>query len=115
MLARQRHDLILDEVRRNGSARVRELAEQLDVSEMTVRRDLDSLADQRLIEKVHGGAIRVGDLSSFEPGFEAKQERQRVEKERIAEYQSEAAIHETKGWVPAARPAVDDGRHAEPR
>lgn len=85
MLARQRHDVILDEVRRNGSARVRELAEQLDVSEMTVRRDLDSLADQRLIEKVHGGAIRVGDLSSFEPGFEAKQERQRVEKERIAE------------------------------
>ncbi len=85
MLARQRHSLILDEVRRTGSARVRELADLLDVSEMTVRRDLDTLAAQRLIEKVHGGAIRVGDLSSFEPGFDAKQERQRHEKELIAE------------------------------
>lgn len=85
MLARQRHDLILDEVRRTGSARVRELADLLDVSEMTVRRDLDTLAAQRLIEKVHGGAIRVGDLSSFEPGFDAKRERQRHEKELIAE------------------------------
>ncbi len=85
MLARQRHDLILNEVRRTGSARVRELAERLGVSEMTVRRDLDALAAQRLIEKVHGGATRLGDLSSFEPGFDAKRERQRAEKELIAQ------------------------------
>lgn len=65
--------------------RVRDLAELLDVSEMTVRRDLDQLASQRLIEKVHGGAARVGDTSSFEPGFDAKQQRQQAEKERIAE------------------------------
>lgn len=84
MLARQRHDLIVEEVRRTGSARVRDLAERLDVSEMTVRRDLDALAAQRLVEKVHGGAIRLGELSSFEPGFEAKQERQRLEKDLIA-------------------------------
>lgn len=85
MLARQRHDLILDEIRRTGSARVRELAERLNVSEMTVRRDLDALATQRLVEKVHGGATRLGDFSSFEPGFDVKQERQRAEKELIAE------------------------------
>ncbi len=51
---------------------------------MTVRRDLDTLADHGLIEKVHGGAARVGDLSSFEPGFAAKQDRQRAEKLAIA-------------------------------
>lgn len=84
MLARQRHDLIVDRVRRTGSVRVRDLAAEFDVSEMTVRRDLDVLAEQRLIEKVHGGATRVGDSSSFEPGFDAKQERQRVEKDLIA-------------------------------
>ena len=85
MLARQRHDLIVEHVRRHGSARVRELAELLEVSEMTVRRDLDQLAAQRLIEKVHGGAANVGDTSSFEPGVEAKRQRQQVEKELIAE------------------------------
>lgn len=84
MLARQRHDLIVDHVRRTGSVRVRELAAELGVSEMTVRRDLDVLSEQRLVEKVHGGATRMGDMSSFEPGFNVKQERQRVEKDLIA-------------------------------
>ncbi len=84
MLARQRHDLIVDSVRRNGTVRVRDLANQLDVSEMTVRRDLDQLAAQQLIEKVHGGATRIGDMSSYEPGFTVKQGRQRAEKEAIA-------------------------------
>lgn len=84
MLARQRHDLIVDHVRRLGSARVRDLADELGVSEMTVRRDLDLLAAQGLIEKVHGGATRLNDMSTFEPGFDVKQERQQEEKELIA-------------------------------
>ncbi len=84
MLARQRHDLILDAVRRQGSVRVRELAELLNVSDMTVRRDLDLLAGRNLVDKVHGGATRVGNQSSNEPGFEAKQRRQQHEKDRIA-------------------------------
>lgn len=84
MLAHQRHDVIVDLVRRTGSVRVRDLAEQLDVSEMTVRRDLDQLAALDLVEKVHGGATRVGDRSSFEPGFDAKQQRQTAEKDAIA-------------------------------
>lgn len=84
MLARQRHDVILDAVRRQGSVRVRELAELLDVSDMTVRRDLDVLSARNLIDKVHGGAARIGNQTTFEPGFEANQLRQQVEKERIA-------------------------------
>ncbi len=84
MLARQRHDLIVEHVHRVGSVRVRDLAEKLHVSEMTIRRDLDTLARQGLIEKVHGGATRMVDASSFEPGFAAKQERQLVEKDLIA-------------------------------
>lgn len=84
MLARQRHDLITERVRLTGSVRVRELADALDVSDMTIRRDLDLLDAQGLIEKVHGGATRLNEKSSYEPGFDAKQERQRVEKELIA-------------------------------
>ncbi|MEM9562091.1 MAG: DeoR/GlpR family DNA-binding transcription regulator [Actinomycetota bacterium] len=84
MFAHQRHDIIVDAVRRQGSVRVRELAELLDVSEMTIRRDLDLLAGRRLVDKVHGGATRVGNQSSNEPGFEAKRRRQLAEKDRIA-------------------------------
>jgi DeoR/GlpR family transcriptional regulator of sugar metabolism len=65
--------------------RVRDLATQLDVSEMTVRRDLDTLAARRLIDKVHGGAVPITDPSSYEPGFDAKQLQQAAEKDAIAE------------------------------
>src|SRR6266511_4009971 len=40
----QRQERILGEVARNGGARVSELTELLGVSDMTVRRDLDTLA-----------------------------------------------------------------------
>ena len=49
MLAGQRQMLIVEEVRRRGAIRVSELTELLEVSEMTVRRDLDSLAASGLI------------------------------------------------------------------
>ena len=64
--------------------RVSELTELLGVSEMTIRRDLDVLAESGLVEKVHGGATRAARLSADEPGFEAKSHRQLAEKEAIA-------------------------------
>ncbi len=84
MLARQRHELILEAVQREGSVRVRALAELLDVSDMTVRRDLDTLASRGLVDKVHGGAARIRALSTDEPGFEVKRGRQEHEKAAIA-------------------------------
>jgi DeoR/GlpR family transcriptional regulator of sugar metabolism len=84
MLAGQRQQLIVDEVRRRGAIRVSELTELLDVSDMTIRRDLDVLASAGLVEKVHGGATAPGRPSVHEPGFEAKSHRQLEEKEAIA-------------------------------
>ncbi len=84
MLASQRRDVILNLVQRQGTVRVRDLAATLDVSEMTVRRDLDILAGDGLVDKVHGGATRVYGRSSAEPGFETKQRLQAAEKKAIA-------------------------------
>ena len=84
MLAAQRHKLIVEELRRQGAVRVNELTALLQVSEMTVRRDLDALASAGVLEKVHGGATFRGGLSAEEPGFEAKSHRQLKEKEAIA-------------------------------
>jgi DeoR/GlpR family transcriptional regulator of sugar metabolism len=84
LLAEQRRALILDEVRRRGGVRVNELTRRLGVSDMTVRRDLDALARQGVVEKVHGGAVPVVEASTHEPGFEAKSGLELTAKEDIA-------------------------------
>ena len=84
MLAAERQNRILDEVQQRGAVRVSELSELLDVSDMTIRRDLDALASQGQLDKVHGGATTRRSPSTDEPGFEAKRVRQIAEKEAIA-------------------------------
>ena len=56
MLAAERRAQILDTVRRDGVVRAADLVQEFGVSLMTVRRDLDALAGNGLIDKVHGGA-----------------------------------------------------------
>ena len=70
MLARHRQSLILQAVRSDGSARVSDLTQQLGVSDMTIRRDLEVLARDGLVEKVHGGAVLPGSHNSHEPSLE---------------------------------------------
>src|SRR6202045_3899794 len=84
MLARHRQSLLLEDIRRAGSARASDLTQRLGVSDMTIRRDLETLAQAGLIEKVHGGAVLPGSPSSHEPGFEAKLVLERPEKTSIA-------------------------------
>jgi DeoR/GlpR family transcriptional regulator of sugar metabolism len=84
MLAQQRQQAILDLVHEHGGVRVADLVREFGVSDMTVRRDLEVLAERGLIDKVHGGATRVGAGSTEEPGFAVKSVRQQREKEAIA-------------------------------
>ncbi|GAA1793663.1 DeoR/GlpR transcriptional regulator [Planosporangium flavigriseum] len=84
MLAQQRQSAILDLVRRHGGMRVSQLVQQFGVSDMTIRRDLETLAERGLVDKVHGGATVSGPGSTEEPGFDAKSVRQRTEKSAIA-------------------------------
>ncbi|WP_420827617.1 DeoR/GlpR family DNA-binding transcription regulator [Nocardioides lijunqiniae] len=86
ILAAERQTRILREVEHRGAVRVSELARLLNVSDMTIRRDLDTLAAQGQLAKVHGGATVTGGgkPSTDEPGFEAKWARQTAEKEAIA-------------------------------
>jgi DeoR/GlpR family transcriptional regulator of sugar metabolism len=61
MLAEQRHGLILRALRADGPATVAGLAERLDASEATIRRDLDQLDDEGLLRRVYGGAAPIAD------------------------------------------------------
>jgi DNA-binding transcriptional ArsR family regulator len=54
-LPAKRRDQILEWLREDSPLRIDVLAERLDVSIMTVHRDLNALAEMGLVEKVHGG------------------------------------------------------------
>ncbi|MEV1048869.1 substrate-binding domain-containing protein [Streptomyces sp. NPDC049916] len=53
----QRHDRVLELVRERGSLRVAELAEELGMSAVTLRRDVEALAAQGLVERLHGAVV----------------------------------------------------------
>ena len=81
-LAPQRRQRILDIVSARRAARLEDLGQALGVSTATVRRDLDELAAQGLLRRVHGGAV-ANELPP-EPHFEVKAAEAADEKERIA-------------------------------
>lgn len=55
-LASERQSKIIEILQKNGSVETNTLAEMLDVSTMTIHRDLNKLAEAGIINKVHGGA-----------------------------------------------------------
>jgi DeoR/GlpR family transcriptional regulator of sugar metabolism len=79
MFPSQRRDVILHALRAERSVSVAALAERMGVSEMTVRRDLDRLARDGKLERVHGGALRVAN----EPPFSEVVVNHFVEKDRV--------------------------------
>ena len=79
-----RHRRILDAVQQAGQLGVTQLAELTGTSEMTVRRDLEQLADQGMLERYRGGA-RSLTLRGEEPPFTVRMHESREAKRRIAE------------------------------
>ncbi|MFQ4147761.1 DeoR/GlpR family DNA-binding transcription regulator [Arthrobacter sp. LAPM80] len=69
MLAPERQARILKELQLHEAVRVADIATALNVSEMTIRRDIEALDHNGLARKIHGGAMRLARLSALEPGF----------------------------------------------
>ena len=83
MLAIERLREIEKKIRRDGSARVAELARELAVTEETIRRDLEKLETDRKIVRSHGGAIALSSGGQEIPYVE-RELRQAAEKAAIA-------------------------------
>lgn len=83
MYATERQQEILRRARESGRVGVKELAEMLDVTPETVRRDLTLLERRGLLRRMHGGAIPVERLG-IEPAVSDREGRMAGEKERIA-------------------------------
>lgn len=66
MLTKERIIYLLDRLDRDHIIHVKEIAEELDVSQSTIRRDLTELENQGKLKRVHGGAIKgsVSDIVS---------------------------------------------------
>ncbi|MGP3911990.1 DeoR/GlpR family DNA-binding transcription regulator [Nonomuraea sp. 10N515B] len=61
MLRDRRHEMIVRIVRSEGPATVEALAERLDASPATIRRDLVQLHDDGLLRRVYGGAMPIDE------------------------------------------------------
>lgn len=79
----ERHQRILRLAFSKNIVRIRDLAQTLEVHEMTIRRDLDTLADQGLLQRVHGGA-RLVQQAGAEVAYTMRSTQQVEAKDRIA-------------------------------
>lgn len=83
LMTLERQHRIVELVNERGSLTVPELSETFAVSEATIRRDLVALAERRLIQRVHGGAMRLGKVATSESPIVQRQTEQAEEKARI--------------------------------
>ncbi|MHA6524107.1 DeoR/GlpR family DNA-binding transcription regulator [Tessaracoccus sp. G1721] len=86
MLPTTRQARILAELTEAGEVRTEHLAEALDCSVETVRRDLAVLERQRRIRRVHGGAVLFTADAVQEPTFDERKDIAADEKRAIAHY-----------------------------
>lgn len=79
----ERRQEILRRVDQTGRVSVGELSQQLGVSEVTIRADLQALAERNLIVRTHGGAIPTGGM--YDLALALRRQRQVQEKSRIGQ------------------------------
>jgi DeoR/GlpR family transcriptional regulator of sugar metabolism len=83
MVAEERRGRLLELVRVHGFASLPDLADQLEVSESTIRRDLDHLEESGEARRTHGGVLYTGPAPKL-PHFEQRQATHWERKRRIA-------------------------------
>ena len=89
MPAVMRHELIIKKLEVKGFATTLDFSKWLSVSDMTVRRDLDHLAEKGLLERTHGGAVALSSkggqaVDLVEPKVSERESRAREAKAAIA-------------------------------
>lgn len=68
----ERETYIVEKLKQQNRVMVKELAEELQVSAMTVRRDIQRLDQLGAVQKVHGGAVSPNNLTTEKPFGEKK-------------------------------------------
>lgn len=86
MIKEKRHETILELLSQHDVMKVSDLVEELNVTDMTIRRDLQELEDQNLLIRVHGGARKLenGSLPFLELSHREKRDINPEAKKEIA-------------------------------
>ncbi|MBY0542926.1 MAG: DeoR/GlpR family DNA-binding transcription regulator [Sphingobacteriaceae bacterium] len=66
MLKKERHDFVMRQINLHNRVLTSDLVQLLNVSEDTIRRDLQEMSDDNLLYKVHGGALSKSYHSTFD-------------------------------------------------
>lgn len=82
MLKEERQQYLLNALKRDGKVVATDISIALDVSEDTIRRDLNELADAGLLRRVHGGAVAK---ALTETAYTSRSQQQVEAKSSIAE------------------------------
>jgi DeoR family transcriptional regulator, aga operon transcriptional repressor len=85
MLIDERRRHILSLVQTQGRVLVGELSRALGISQITIRKDLEHLQSRGLVQRTHGGALRLQSGALFDPSLQEKQKQHSQEKQRIAD------------------------------
>jgi len=88
----ERHQYILKEVNEKGHVSVLALCDELNVSSVTIRKDLQFLEDSGLVFRTHGGATRSNPYQADRPVVE-KEKIHGVEKEKIAKVAADLVLN----------------------
>lgn len=85
VIAAERRAILLKNLNKKGYIQVTELAKMMNISPMTIRRDLSVLEQEGLCIRKRGGAIRSTESVTLELPYEIKRNSHIAEKKQIAE------------------------------
>lgn len=80
----ERHKFILENLKKDGFIKVADMAKALDVTSVTIRKDLKYLEEKKLLYRTHGSASPINPLAS-DLNVTEKEKIKMDEKKRIAQ------------------------------
>jgi len=91
--ASDRHTQLIELLKKRGYCSVVEMSQLLNVSAMTIRRDLHMLQEKHIVEVTHGGANFISS-KRIEPDFDIRTHEHLPEKQAIGRIAAELFIEE---------------------
>ncbi|MFV0380743.1 MAG: DeoR/GlpR family DNA-binding transcription regulator [Breznakia sp.] len=86
MLAKSRQNMLVNIVNRKKSVSVLDLMKKLQVSEVTIRRDIIALDKAGLLRKVHGGALSIRSIQEIDSDVSFRENHNIEAKKHIAKF-----------------------------
>ena len=112
MFAEERKSKIIESLNKHGKVKVCDLSQRYEVSEVTIRRDLQELEEDKLIKRVHGGAV-LNDNTKFEPTFSEKIDRFYDNKESVGKLAASLILDGDTIALDAGTTTLSTAKHIE--